>query len=72
MKSLRNFFKLGRILFALLGLSALSFTSCKERDCVCSYTYDGETYEMFTVTTSDKCEDLEFSYDGETADLDCE
>jgi hypothetical protein len=38
---------------------------------VCSYTYQGETYEVFTVTTSDKCEDLKFTYDNQSYDVTC-
>lgn len=71
MKKFKHLFRLGSIFLGLFGIAAI-FSSCfREKDCVCSYTYDGETYEIFTVTTKDKCENLEFTYEGESYDIKC-
>ncbi len=64
MKNFRNLFKLAGILLGLCGFAFMSSSCSKEKDCKCTYTEDGETYEVFTVTTSDKCEDLEVEYSG--------
>jgi hypothetical protein len=66
MKNFRNLFKLAGIVLGLFGFALMSSSCSKEKDCKCTYTEDGETYELYTITTSDKCEDLEFSYDDET------
>lgn len=61
---MKNLATVGKIIFGLFGASAI-FSSCaKEKDCKCTYS-DGEYF--YTITTKDKCENLEisYSYDGE-------
>lgn len=68
MKNYKNIFRLTSIVLGLFGVALMSSSCSKEKDCVCSYTYEGQSMEVLKVTTSDKCEDLEFSYDGESYD----
>ncbi len=66
MKNFKNILRLASIMLGLVSISFMSSSCNKEKECTCTYTYNGASMEMMKVTTSDKCEDLEFSYDDET------
>ncbi|MBN1187889.1 MAG: hypothetical protein JXB49_36785 [Bacteroidales bacterium] len=71
MKRFKHLRKALAILLGVFGLSTLLSSCFKEKDCKCTYSYDGYTQEMI-VTTKSKCEDLKFSYDGQSIKMDCE
>jgi len=71
MKNFKNIFKLASILLGLFGITLMSSSCNKEKECVCSYTYNGISMEYMKVTTSDNCEDLEFKYEGEKQNISC-